>query len=147
MAAFSTVETQTHTQRTVNNWPRQHLTPGRSLAPQAARRSSLPVVILVHKMVPGPKGYQPGVVRRSRNRDRPRTPHVRVTQLVGQQLEFVCGETVVVPQDLVVGGPAGSLRRTDEQSAGQHRQNQSWYLTVAPPAGARNGCDCKSATL
>lgn len=68
-------------------------------------------MILVHKMVPGPKGHQPGVVGGCGDGDGAGAAHVRVAQLVRQQLQLICCETVVIPQHLVVGGPAGSLQR------------------------------------
>jgi len=37
-----------------------------------------------------------------------------VAQLVGEQLELVRGETIVIPQYMVVGGATGALRVRDE---------------------------------
>lgn len=131
VAAFG-AEKRRDTHRAVN----QAVIQGRFPATKTTRCSSLPVMILVHQMVPGPERHQPGVVGRSWNRDRPRTADVGVTQLVRQQLELVCGKTVVVPQDLVVGGPAGSLRRTEERSAVEQQQKPRGHLKVVLSASA-----------
>lgn len=115
------------------------------LATKMMRQSSLPVMILVHKMVSGSKCYQPGIVRRSWDRDGSRTPDIRVTQLICQQLQFICGKAVVIPQDLVVRRAAGSLWRTDEQSAGEHQQNQRSYLKTGPSVSALKS-KCQTGT-
>lgn len=140
VAAFG-AEKRRDTHRTVN----QAVIQGHFLATKTTRRGSLPVVILVHQVVPGPERHKPGIVRGSWNRDRPRTADVGVTQLVRQQLEFVCGKTVVVPQDLVVGGPAGSLRRTEERSAAEHQQTLQWHLKAVPSVSALKS-ECHAGT-
>jgi len=68
-----------------------------------------PVVLLVHQVVAGAEGHQVGVVGRRRDGDGARAADVGVAQLVGEELELVAGEAVVVPQDVVVGRPARSL--------------------------------------
>ena len=37
------------------------------------------------------------------------TANVRVAQLVGEALQLICRELIVVPQHVVVGGTAGAL--------------------------------------
>ena len=68
-----------------------------------------PVVLLVHQVVAGAEGHQVGVVGWRGDGDGAGAAHVGVAQLVGEQLELVCGEAVVVPQDVVVGGAARAL--------------------------------------
>ena len=41
--------------------------------------------------------------------DRPGAPHVGVAQLVGQLLQLVGIEMIVVPEDVVVAGTRGAL--------------------------------------
>lgn len=50
-----------------------------------------------------------GVVGRCRDGDGARAADVGVTQLVGEKLELICSETVVVPQNVVVGRPTRTL--------------------------------------
>lgn len=67
-------------------------------------------MLFVHQVVPCPEGHQVGVVGRRRNGDGARAAHVGVTQLVGENLQLVRGEVVVVPEDVVVRRPAGALQ-------------------------------------
>ena len=67
------------------------------------------VVVLVHQVVPGAEGDQVGVVGRRRNRHGARASDVGMAQLVGQHLELVGGEVVVVPKDVVVRWARGTL--------------------------------------
>lgn len=69
-----------------------------------------PVVIFVHQVVACSESHQPGVVRRRRDGDGASAADVSVAQLVGEELQLISGETVVIPQDVVVGGTTGSLR-------------------------------------
>lgn len=50
-----------------------------------------------------------GVVGRRRDGDGARAADVGVAQLVGEELELVTTETVVIPQNMVVGRPACTL--------------------------------------
>ena len=50
-----------------------------------------------------------GVVGRGGDGHGARAPHVGVAQLVRQDLQLVRVEAVVIPQHVVVGGPAGAL--------------------------------------
>ena len=67
------------------------------------------IVVFLDEVIAGAERHQVGVVGRRGDGDAPRAADVRVTQLVGQTLELVRLETVVVPQDVVVGGAAGTL--------------------------------------
>ena len=61
------------------------------------------------KGLPGSESYKMSIVGRSGNTNRPGAPHVRVAQLVGQLLQLVSLEVVVIPQHVVVAGTRGSL--------------------------------------
>ena len=61
-----------------------------------------PVVILVHQVVPGPEGHQVSIVRRRRDGHGACAAHVGVTQLVGEDLQLVGGEAIVIPKHVVV---------------------------------------------
>ena len=69
----------------------------------------LDVVLLVDDVVPGPDGHQVGVVGGGGDGDRPGAPGVGVAQLVGQLLQLVSIEVVVIPEDVVVTRPACAL--------------------------------------
>jgi len=72
--------------------------------------TSLPaVVLLLHQVVPGPEGHQVGVVGRGGDGDGPGAPDVGVAQLVGQLLQLVSIEMIIVPENVVVAGSGGSL--------------------------------------
>lgn len=93
-----------------------------------------PVVFFVHQVVTGAERHQVGVVGRCRDGDGARAAHVRVAQLVGEQLELVAAEAVVVPQDVVVGGAAGALRGVGgggESSSGEARLSEGAGLHLA----------------
>ena len=49
------------------------------------------------------------VVRGGRDGDRPGAPDVGVAELVGQLLQLVSIEVIVVPEDMVVAGTRGAL--------------------------------------
>ena len=44
--------------------------------------------------------------------------YVSVTELIGQALQLVCCELIVVPQHMVMGGAAGTLRRALNRTQG-----------------------------
>lgn len=107
--------------------------------PSALR--NLPVMILIHQMIPCPEGYEPGIIGRGWNRDWACAPHIGVTKLVSQQLELICGEAVVIPQDLVMWRTAGSLnsRMTTEVKVklgwmcdGAIHSSACWYIATFP---------------
>jgi hypothetical protein len=66
-------------------------------------------VLFIHQVVPGPEGHQVSIVRWCWDGHGARTPHVGVTQLVGEDLQLIGGESIVIPKDMVVGGPACPL--------------------------------------
>ena len=67
------------------------------------------VVLLLHQVVAGTEGNQVSVVRRSRNGNAASAPDVGVAQLVGELLQLVRIEVIVIPQHVVVAGPGGAL--------------------------------------
>lgn len=77
---------------------------GEGTSPEAS-----PVMLLVHQVVPGPEGDQVSIVGWRGDRHGARAAHVGVTQLVGEDLQLVGREAIVVPQDVVVGRPACPL--------------------------------------
>lgn len=87
-----------------------------------------PVMLFIHQVVPGPEGHQVSVVRRRRDRHRARAAHVSVTQLVSEDLQLVRREAVVVPEHVVVGGPAcplGAGQRVREGPGAHGRRRAS----------------------
>lgn len=86
-----------------------------------------PVVIFVHQVVACSESHQPGVVRRRRDGDGASAADVSVAQLVGEELQLIGGETVVIPKDVVVGGTTGSLRTEHHPPARQYSaHNDIW---------------------
>lgn len=73
-----------------------------------------PVVLFINQVVTSAERHQVGVVRRCRDGDGARAAHVGVAQLVGEELELITGEAVVVPQDMIVGRSAGPLGRKEQ---------------------------------
>jgi len=61
-------------------------------------------------MIPGSEGNQVRVVCWCRDGNRTSTAYVRMTQLVGKNLQFVGRETIVIPEDMVMRRSACSLR-------------------------------------
>lgn len=77
------------------------------------------VVLLVHQVVPGPEGHQVSVVCRRRDGHGACAAHVGVTQLVGEDLQLVGREAIVIPEHMVVRGPACSLK-AGQRVRGRH---------------------------
>lgn len=69
------------------------------------------VMLLVHQVVPCPESHQAGIVGRCWDRDRACASYIGVAQLVCQDLEFICCETVVIPKHIIMGWSAGTLGR------------------------------------
>lgn len=67
------------------------------------------IVFFVHQVVPGPEGHQVSVVGWRRDGHGACAAHIGVTQLVGENLKLVRRETIVIPEDVVVGRPACPL--------------------------------------
>jgi len=68
-------------------------------------------VLLVHQVVACAEGHQAGVVGGRGDGHGARAADVRVTQLVGEDLQLVRREAIVVPEDVVVRGPTGALKK------------------------------------
>ncbi len=68
-------------------------------------------MFFVNQVVASTKRHQVGIVGWCRNGDRAGAAHVGVAQLVGEDLQLIRGEMVVIPQHVIVGRPAGSLWR------------------------------------
>ena len=77
-------------------------------------------MVFVHQVVACPEGHQAGVVGWRGDGDGAGAAHVGVAQLVGEQLQLVRREAVVIPQDVVVGGPAGALQEASEEVSENH---------------------------
>lgn len=84
------------------NDPRGDLQPGEAC--------HSPVMFFVHQVVPGPERHQVSVVCRGRDGHGACAAHVGMTQLVGEDLQLIGGETIVVPKHVIVGRPACSLK-------------------------------------
>ena len=70
----------------------------------------LPIVFFVHQVVASPESHQMGVVGWCWDGNWPGAAHVSVAKLVGENLQFVWSEVVVVPEHVVVRRPAGALQ-------------------------------------
>jgi hypothetical protein len=80
-----------------------------SHSPNPCLPPTAPVVFPVHQMVTGPECHQMGVISRRRDGHGASAADVGVAQLVGQLLELVGRQVVVVPEHVVVGGPGSAL--------------------------------------
>ncbi len=80
-----------------------------------------PVMLFIHQMVSGTESHESGVVRRRWDGDGACAAHVCVAQLVGEDLQLVSRKAIVVPQDVVVWGSAGALRRGPQNVTHNHR--------------------------
>lgn len=87
-------------------------------------------MFFVHQVVAGTEGHQVGVVGWRRDGDGAGTAHVRVAQLVSEQLELISSEAVVVPQDMVVGGSASALRWEEEESNLRRMPSKTSYTIL-----------------
>lgn len=67
------------------------------------------VMFFVHQVVPGPEGHQVGIVCWRRDGHGACAAHIGVTQLVGENLQLIGRETIVIPKHVIVGRPACSL--------------------------------------
>ena len=67
------------------------------------------VRLLLHEVVAGPEGHEVGVVGGGGDGDGPCAAHVGVAQLVGQLLQLVRAQAVVVPEAAVVARAGGAL--------------------------------------
>lgn len=60
------------------------------------------VMLFIHQMVPGAEGHQVSIVGWGRYGHRARAAHIGVTQLVGQNLQLIRREAIVIPKHVVV---------------------------------------------
>jgi len=56
-----------------------------------------PVMLFVHQMVAGTEGHETGVVGWRGDGDRAGAAHVGVAQLVGENLQLISREPIVIP--------------------------------------------------
>lgn len=87
-----------------------HCPPPGFALPGTTGAAPSPVVLLVHEVVPRSECHQPGVVSRGWDGDRAGAAHVGMAQLVREDLQLICGEPVVIPKHVVMGGPARTLQ-------------------------------------
>ena len=82
-------------------------------------------MLFVDQVVASAEGHQVGVVSRRWDGDGARAADVGVAQLVGEELELVTGETVVVPQNVVVGRPARTLEGGEESQVNRTQEREA----------------------
>lgn len=93
-----------------------------------------PVVFFVHQVVPGPEGHQVSIGGRLDGHGAC-AAHVGVVQLVGEDLQLIGREAIVIPKHVVVRGPACSLK------AGQEGERQTREGSrTHPPGCAEKPC-------
>lgn len=85
-------------------------------------------MFLIHQVVPGPEGHQVSIVCWRRDGYGARAAHVGVTQLVGENLQLIGRETIVIPKHVIVGRPACSLK-ADQRVGEVNNQERSPGLT------------------
>lgn len=108
---------------------------GLGVSPIALPRYVAPlstVMLLVHQVVSGPESHQAGIVGRCWDRDRTCASYISVAQLVCQDLELICCETVVIPKDIIMGWSAGAL---DACMAAQVEVKLKWVSDVGVHSG------------
>ena len=66
------------------------------------------------------------IVRRGGKGHAPGTPYVGVAELIGQALQLVRCEVIIVPQDVVMGRPARAL--WPEEEARRERESKDWCI-------------------
>lgn len=75
-----------------------------------AEPTYIPVMLFLNKMVAGPERNEVCIVCRRRYGNRSCAPHIRVTQLIREALEFIRVKMVVIPEDVVVTRSTCSLK-------------------------------------
>lgn len=77
-------------------------------------------MFFIHQVVSGTEGHQVSVVGWRRYGHRACAAHIGVTQLVGQNLQLVRRETIVIPKHVVVRRTACPLKevRGSQESTG-----------------------------
>lgn len=66
-------------------------------------------MLFVHQVIASSESHQMGVVSWRRDGDGPGAAHVGMAQLVGEDLQLIRREVVVVPEHVVMRWPAGAL--------------------------------------
>ena len=74
--------------------------------------ATIPVMFLLNKVIACPECDEVGVVGGGGDRHTAGAANVRVAQLVGQHLQLVRAEVVVIPQHVVVGWSTRTLSTT-----------------------------------
>lgn len=87
-------------------------------------------MFFVHQVVPGPEGHQVGIVCWRRDGHGACAAHIGVTQLVGENLQLIGRETIVIPKHVIVGRPACSLK-ADQRIRGVNVRVRNPELTYA----------------
>lgn len=67
-------------------------------------------MLFVHQVIASSESHQMSVVSWCWDGDGPGAAHVGVAQLVGEDLQLIRREVVVVPEHVVMRRPAGALR-------------------------------------
>lgn len=103
------------------------------IMPLACRYPDPPLVFTLLEVVPCPEGHQVGIVCGGGVRDAPCAAHISVAELVGETLQLIGCEVIIIPQDMVVGGAAGALQRDntyiDNSSRGHYTELPSRNMT------------------
>ena len=71
-----------------------------------------PVVFFIDQVIPGSESDQVSVVSRSRDGNGSCAADISVAQLVGEYLQFVGNEVVVIPENMIVGWSGSALQET-----------------------------------
>lgn len=79
---------------------------------------SLPVVLFVHQVIASSESHQMGVVGWCWDGNWPCAAYIGVAELVGEDLQLIWREVVVVPEHMVVRRPAGTLQRLKSDEGG-----------------------------
>jgi len=66
-------------------------------------------MLLLHQMVARSEGHEMSIVCRGGYGDRSGASHVGVAELVGQLLQLISLEPVIIPQHMIVARPGGAL--------------------------------------
>ena len=96
--------------------------------PQPGEACHSPIMFFIHQVVPGPEGHQVSIVCWRWDGHGARAAHVGVTQLVGENLQLIGRETIVIPKHVIVGRPACSLK-ADQRVREVNMQERSPELT------------------
>lgn len=84
-----------------------------------SHRKHVPVMLLVYQVIASPEGHQMGVVGWCWDGHWPSAADIGVTELVGENLQFIWREVVVIPEHVVVRWSAGSLQKRKKRHKSQ----------------------------